>query len=355
VTHPAVDVLTDRVAVVLQDRPVVSLGTWLTDVIRICGLNGKGFQLVTPVASRLTVPLFAALDGPDTRWVARDDEAGTYHDGISGRQLGWDGTRFTTGSESAPFGPGFVGDGDARPGAWHLTLTVQLRHAAADRLQLGGVVEELFASLAGGPPAGWGTAEPATQRWSRSALTALARERAPRRTWLFIAGPTGEGASRALGTLLVARKPSGVLETLQLTVADPEPRDPAGLLAAVGPVLNRYPLRFAAAHQRPGLPDLTHLPRWTGLPAPAVLMVGAEALAGRPPGGLRDVGALDVRTFREAVGYQLGEVGEDPAQGWRRLEQVVAHLNSPWLATDASRPWGHRETAVEEPAPPGDH
>src|SRR4029450_13771056 len=48
--HPAVDVLSDRVAVVLQDRPVVPLTAWLADAARTCAEAGRGLQGGAPPA-----------------------------------------------------------------------------------------------------------------------------------------------------------------------------------------------------------------------------------------------------------------------------------------------------------------
>ncbi|HZA80953.1 MAG TPA: DUF6177 family protein, partial [Actinomycetes bacterium] len=114
--HPAVDVVTGRVAVVLQDRPVVPLTAWLADAARQCAGSGRGLQVVTPPGSRLTTPLRFALDGPDTRWVVRDG-GGSCHDGLTGRLLHWDGGAFVptpTGPGAGPaLAPGFA-DRDAR-------------------------------------------------------------------------------------------------------------------------------------------------------------------------------------------------------------------------------------------------
>ncbi|OJF14940.1 DUF6177 family protein [Couchioplanes caeruleus] len=333
--HPAVDVLTDRVAVVMQDRPVVALGSWLADVIRICADNGKGLQLVTPAATRLTTALYAALDGPDTRWVVHTPDG--HHDGQSGRPLGWNGAAFVPVDPPA-LSPRFT-DGPAAP-AWHLTVTLQVRHPVSARLLLGGAMEDLFVQLTGRPPAGWGTAEPATQPWDRHTLTDLCRERAPRRTWLCAVG-TG---APALATMVVSRPAESVLETIRCTVVRGEPLEADALTDAGRGLAAAYDVRQMLVQQAPGQADTTHASHWTGLGAPLALLAGAEAVAGRRGEDLRSVGAISAsRLGSGAYWYALHSYGEDPAQAWSRLEQVIAHLSIPSLSAQTPRRWGQPE------------
>ncbi|GGQ71325.1 DUF6177 family protein [Couchioplanes azureus] len=339
--HPAVDFLTDRVAVVMQDRPVVALSSWLADVIRICADNGKGLQLVTPVTSRLTTALYAALDGPDTRWVVHTPDG--HHDGMSGRPLGWNGAAFVP-SDPPGLSPHFT-NGPAAP-AWHLTLTMQIRHPASERLVLGGALDDLFVLLTGRPPAGWGTAEPATQPWDRTALTGLCRERAPRRTWLCAVGDSAP----ALATMVVSRPAESVLETIRCTLVYAEPLEADALTEAARSLSAGYDIRQALVQQAPGQADTTHASHWTGLSTPLALLAGPEAIAGRSPDDLRSIGGLDAaRLDSGAYWYALHSYGEDPAQGWNRLEQVVAHLSIPSLTPQTPRSWGQPERIARLP------
>jgi hypothetical protein len=345
--HPAVDFLTDRVAVVMQDRPVVPLSSWLADVIRICAENGKGLQLITPGASRLTTALHTALDGPDTRWVVHTPDG--HHDGHSGRPLGWTGAAFEP-LDPPTLAPHFTTG--PPPPAWHVTISLQVRHRASEGLVLGGALEQLITRITGHPPAGWGTAEPATQRWDRQSLTSLCRERAPRRTWLCVVGAAsgGDGAlvgGPVLATTVVSRPPESVLETIRCTAVAAEPLEAGALTPVVEELVAGYELRQLLVQQAPGQADVTHASHWTGLTTPLALLAGPEAIAGRAEKDLTGIGALATRRLgdrsRAAYWYELHTYGEDPAQGWSRLEQVVAHLSAPWLRSDTPRQWGDPE------------
>ncbi|MFC4327968.1 DUF6177 family protein [Streptomyces andamanensis] len=84
--QPAVDVLTDKVAVVLQDRPVVGMTAWFSEALRATLGSERGWQIVTPRECRLSLPTGTALTGPPTRWVVQDPGCG-YYDGRSGAVL----------------------------------------------------------------------------------------------------------------------------------------------------------------------------------------------------------------------------------------------------------------------------
>lgn len=338
--HPAVDVLTNRVAVVMQDRPVIGLSTWLADVIRICADNDKGLNLVTPATSRLTTPLHTALNGPGVRWVVRTGDH-TFYDGHTGRLLHWTSDAFDP-ADDATIANEFL-DETPLP-AWHLTLSVSVRHQPTARLRLGAALEQLFELHTGHPPAGWGTAEPATEPWSRDTLTDFCRDRAPRRTWLTAVGqPSGQ----ALATLVVSRPGDHVAETIEITVTRSQPWLPEEVTATVDALARRYHIRQLFAAQAPGLTDTTHAPRWAGLPTPLGLFAGPDALNGRPPAQLLDIGAHTATTHgtRDRAGnwYTLHQPEEQPSSAWARLHQVVAHLNTPWLQPRTPQAWGDPE------------
>ena len=48
------DLVTDDVAVVMQDRPVVGLSAWLLDAAAAAEAEGRDVQLVTPPGVRIT-------------------------------------------------------------------------------------------------------------------------------------------------------------------------------------------------------------------------------------------------------------------------------------------------------------
>lgn len=324
--HPAVDVLTDRVAVVLQERPVVPLTAWLADAARACAEAGRGLQVVTPPSARLTTPLRFALDGPDTRWVVRD-QGGTCYDGLSGRLLHWDGAAFVPAPADRPGGralaPAFA---EPAPAAgWQLVLDVRVRHTATATARLGGALEALCVALTGEPPRGWGTAEPATEPWDPGRLTALARRRAPDPTLLVVVG----GADRqAVGSLRVTRAASGVDEALTLVVGHPGRVRLEALPEAAEAVAGRATLVSMLAQLRPGRADTTWEPRLRGLPVPVGMAVGpgevgrlglGHALAAPAPAA-RPLG----QDRHPAVWFQLGDP-TTPA-GWEHLAAVLRHF-----------------------------
>jgi hypothetical protein len=328
--HPAVDVVTGRVAVVLQDRPVVPLSAWLADAARACAASGRGLQVVTPPGSRLTTPLRFALDGPDTRWVVRDAGGRTCYDGRSGRRLEWVGDAFvptpTQLDPAPPLAPEFTDP--SGPAGRRLLLEVRLRHPATAMARLGGALEAVCAVLTGEPPRGWGTAEPATEPWDGKQLTAFARRRAPAPTLLVV---VGGGRRPAVGTVRVSRAAAGVDETVTLVVGGPgqAPLDAlpevAEALAAAG-----EPLVSMLAQACPGPADATWEPRLAGLPVPVGLAVGADEVArlglghalAAPVPLARRLGPQD----RPAVWFHLGD-GTTPA-GWDRLAAVLQHVGA---------------------------
>ncbi|MYV60258.1 hypothetical protein GTW37_12760, partial [Streptomyces sp. SID4931] len=59
--RPAIDVLTGKVAVVIQDRPVVAMTAWLSDAFRAAAEAGLGLQIVSPAGTTLSPAVRDAL------------------------------------------------------------------------------------------------------------------------------------------------------------------------------------------------------------------------------------------------------------------------------------------------------
>ena len=122
---PGVDLITDEVAVVMQDRPVVGLSAWLIDAAAAAEAEGRDVQLVTPPRVRITYPARTRLfSGRDARWVVND--GGEAYDGLTGVQLSWDGKKFAPAEGDEVAGAAGLDDGwprrpgepaGARPGA----------------------------------------------------------------------------------------------------------------------------------------------------------------------------------------------------------------------------------------------
>lgn len=64
--HPAIDVLTETTAVVLQDRPVIPMTSWLSDALRTAITSDRALHIVTPNTARLTLPTRNALGDTPT-------------------------------------------------------------------------------------------------------------------------------------------------------------------------------------------------------------------------------------------------------------------------------------------------
>jgi len=336
--QPAVDVLTERAAVVIQDRPVVAMTAWLADALRAAVAGDRAFQIVSPPGSRLTLPMRTALSGLPHRWVVQDGEGG-YYDGLSGSELRWrDGEFAATGTPVEAF------TGVRPHDESQLALSFRTRLPADEGLTLGGGLEAAWRQLTGALPAGWGTAEPAGQSWSRAALTAYVRGRAPAPTWLVVVGDESAetsagsggvgGAGRAvLATLRVSVTTGGVEEEVTLAAgygAGEEP--PVGELHELaGELAARHGLVSMLVQRRPGARADLSVPAVLEPPGfPVAFALGAEEVRGvgverarRPPAPVRprQLGPLD------AAGFYYPLPGDaDAGGGWAGLERLMSHL-----------------------------
>ncbi|WP_119729610.1 DUF6177 family protein [Thermomonospora amylolytica] len=329
--HPAVDVLTRRSAVVVQDRPLVPLSSWLTDVMARCATSGLAVQVLTPHDARITLPLRMALGGPKARWVVQEPGDG-YYDGFSGLPLEWDGAVFAPVRQETPRpSDAYLVEPPAGLGH-HLVVDLRLVHEPTSALELGGAVDGLARTLAGTSPRSWGTAEPALARWSPSELTALARRRAPQATFLTFMGPhDAADGPRFGGTARVSRVTSGVKETVTFAVAyEPGRPPPLEELAAVADGHARAGTLLTMTVQWvPGRADLTYPPRWQGAAVPVALAVGPEGVAET---GAEHMAAAPVEgrvigdDARPGMWYVLGD-GTDTA-AWGRLGDLMGRLRT---------------------------
>ncbi|GAA2111789.1 DUF6177 family protein [Actinomadura alba] len=325
--HPAVDIVTDKAAVVIQDRPVVPLATWLVDAAKACAEARQGLQILTSADARITMPLRMTLSQPKARWVVREPGDTGYFDGFSGMPLVWDGSAFSVApGDRLKAGPSPTFARPAPELGAHLVLDVKVLHQAANDLVLGGTVERLATVLAGGGPAGWGIAEPALNPWDRAALTELCHRRSPKSTWVMF---TGAGERRFIGGQTVSRVTSGVKEEISFVVGhEPGEEPPLDLLPRLAAEFAEAGTLLSMTVQRTaGRPDLTYSPRWCGAPAPVGLAIGTEAVreiglehaqagpvAGKPIGPGR----------ARAMWYPLGD-GLDPA-AWSLFSDLMRHL-----------------------------
>lgn len=324
--HPAVDIVTDQAAVIVQKRSLVPLTAWLVDAVSACAQAQQSLQILTSAAARITPAMRAALSGPGYRWVVREPGDDGFFDGLSGIPLTWDGSAFVILTEQAKAGPSRTFTRPVPNLGTHLMLDVKVRHEATLDLVLGGAIESLAGTLCGGEPAGWGVAEPAVNPWDRAAVTELCHRRSPRSTWLMF---TGSGTRRFVGSTLVSRVTSGVKEAISFLVSyGPAEEPPLGVLERLAAGFADAGVLLSMTIQRSrGRTDLTYPARWCGAPVPVGLAVGTD--------GVREIG-LDHALAAPAEGRPIGRerepavwygFGDEPAAGaWTRFGELMRHL-----------------------------
>ncbi|MEV6395164.1 DUF6177 family protein [Streptomyces sp. NPDC051907] len=332
--QPAVDVLTDKVAVVIQDRPVVAMTAWLADAFRAAAEAELGLQIVSPAGTTLSPAVRDSLSGWPSRWVVQDEREG-YYDGLTGAVLRWQHGMFATveAADATPDDPRTPVAASyqevADTGERQLALTFRSIHPADDRLVLGGALESVWRELTGEPPAGWGTAEPANLPWSRRQLTDLAYARAPEPTLVVVVGsPDRPG----LATVRVSRTKAGVEEEVTLAFgygADEEP--PTDAVPRVAEVLaTRHSLQSLLVQVRKARRELAVPPCFEGPGVPFAFALGAEEVRQIPGDRAR-------RTPLSQPPVQLGPKSRpalyyplpgDPSDlsGWQDFERLVRHL-----------------------------
>ncbi|MFI0962621.1 DUF6177 family protein [Streptomyces sp. NPDC021080] len=326
--QPAVDVLTDSTAVVLIDRPVVALTSWLSAVLRATSSAGRALQIVTPPHVRLSLPAHTTLARIPNRWVVQDPDCG-YYDGLSGAVLRW---------QNGTFAPALTTDGrptvaeafaDVSPSTeQQVVVALRTVRPADEHLVLGRALETVWKTLTGAPPAGWGTAEPVGLPWSPRQLTGLARDRAPEPTQVIAVGHPDRPA---IATMRVIRTAAGVEEDVRLTLGYRADETPplAAVEALAETLVTDHGLATMLTSLRRARRDLTTPPRLEAPPVPHSLTLGPDDVAGigltharRPP--------VDVRPTqlgpgaRPALHYPLGD-GTDP-RGREALNRITRHL-----------------------------
>ncbi|MEU3374274.1 DUF6177 family protein [Streptomyces sp. NPDC006660] len=263
---PAVDIQNDRVSVVVQDRPVIALTTWLSNALAETAAQGRALQLVTPPTSCLTLPTRAALAIGPHRWVVQHPQAG-YYDGLRGTRLHWNDGAFT--EERGPDGTPSVAEpftataGAPVPeGERQLALSLRTVHPATVDLVLGGALEASWQHLTGAPPTGWGTAEPVNLPWSKRELTELARTRAQKGLPTFFVA-LGAPEQPTIATTQIVHTPAGIEEHTTLALGygpdDTMPLDDT-LPELSKHLTARHNLTTVLATLRPARRDLTATP-----------------------------------------------------------------------------------------------
>ncbi|MGW8327938.1 DUF6177 family protein [Streptomyces sp. NPDC055897] len=296
---PAVDIQTGRASVVVQDRPVIALTTWLSDALGATAAQGRALQLVTPPTSRLTLPARAALAFGPHRWVVQHPEGG-YYDGLSGARLHWNDGAFA--EEHGPDGEPRVAEpftaaacAPILKGERRLTLSLRTVHPATADLVLGGALEAIWQHLTGAPPTGWSTAEPVNLVWSKRELTELARTRAQRGAPTFLIA-LGSPEQPAIATTWAVHTAAGIEEHMTVALGyGPEDSLPLDALPELlRHLTKRHDLTDVIATLGPARSDLTITPHAERAPisvtAPSARPAGRHRPAPGPSGAGRRAG-----------------------------------------------------------------
>ncbi|MGI5425823.1 DUF6177 family protein [Streptomyces sp. CA-179760] len=333
--QPAVDVLTDKVAVVIQDRPMVAMTAWLSDAFRAVANAGLGLQIVTPAGTRLSPAVRGSLPGWPSRWVVQDEQDG-YYDGLTGAVLRWSNGLFVTvdSPEATPEDPrtpiaSSFQQGTDDTGERQLAISFRAVHPADDRLVLGGAVEAVWQEVTGEPPAGWGTEEPANLPWSLRQLTDVAHERAPEPTWLVVVGtPERPG----LATVRITRTQAGVEEDVTMVFGygpgEQVPTD--SVVAAAEALATRHDLQSMLVQVRRARRDLSVPPRFEGPGVPYAFVLGAEEVREMPGDRARRTPLAEAPRelgpkTRPALYYAFPGNPSD-LSGWQDFERLMRHL-----------------------------
>ncbi|MFB6875462.1 DUF6177 family protein [Streptomyces sp. NPDC056323] len=332
--QPAVDALTDKVAVIIQDRPVIAMTAWLSDAFRAAADAGLGLQIVTSPGATLSPAVRNSLSGWPSRWVVQDKKDG-YYDGLSGAVLRWQHGMFATveSPDATPEDPrtpvAAAYQKVTDTGDRQLAISFRTVHPADDRLVLGGALESVWQELTGRPPAGWGTAEPANLPWSLRRLTDVAFERAPEPTWLVVVGsPDRPG----LATVRISRTKAGVEEDVTLAFGyGPGEEPPLDALPRVAEVLaTRHHLQSMLVQLRRARRDLAVPPRFEGPGVPLAFVLGAEEVREMPGDRARRTPLSEPPVqlgprSRPALYYPLPGDPSD-LSGWQDFERLMRHL-----------------------------
>ncbi|MGQ4383730.1 DUF6177 family protein [Streptomyces sp. SAS_270] len=335
-TPPAVDVLTDQAALVIQDRPLIPMTSWLSDALSTAIATERALQIVTPPHARLTLPTRLALSGHPHRWVVQHPDSG-YYDGLSGAELHWADGAFAPLTDTG--GKTRIADAFRSPahtptasGERQLRLSLRTLHRATDDLLLGTALETAFQHFTGAPPTGWSTAEPINLPWSTRQLTDLARTRAQQSapTWLIAIGTPDRPA---IATTRITHTPAGIEEhtTLALGYGPDEPVPLSTLPDLAETLATRHGLTSLLTTLHTARRDLTVTPHLESPPLPVSFTLGPAPLrnlglthAENPP-----LGPTPLRlgpTTARALHYPLGD-GTDPG-AWTTLQRLNQHLTS---------------------------
>ena len=277
--HPLVDAVGPGFVVHETDAAVVELSSERSGLLLEAARAGVVAVVLTRPDARLTTALVTTLRRTSATWVVRD-----------GDRYRAAGSDVVADDVATAMLARQVSRRSAAPAAGEVPWTevlVSVHHPATTAASIGRTAEVLLAGLAGVAPTAWGAVEPATLPWSVAAVTAFARERAPRPTRL-VAVAEVDGGTAAV-QVRVERSATGITEETRLTL----PTADAGRVApTLVELARRQRVLLGTAWRTSGHADATVAARQLPLPVPLGAVVGAAAV--------RDLG-VDPATLPEGV------------------------------------------------------
>lgn len=317
IAHPLVDAVGPGFVVHETDAAVVELSSERTGLLLEAQRAGAVAVLLTRPDARSTVALTTMLRRTAATWVVREGAryraAGSdvVADDVATAMLAPQATR----RSAAP------ADGEVL----QTEVLVSVHHPATTAATIGRTAEVLLAGLAGSAPAVWGTVEPATLSWSVGAVTAFARERAPRPTRL-VAVAEVDGGTAAV-QVRVERSATGLTEETRLTLPG---ADASRVVPTLVELARRQRVLLGTAWRTTGHPDATVAARQLAVPVPLGAVVGAAAVRDLRvdpttlPAGVAVVGPVRVPTLvlDTAPETPAASLGVDAEARWRRLAQL---------------------------------
>ncbi len=293
-------VTTAEALVVEQHRDVVPATASVTDAAKTATRAGRALQLRTPAHSRLTFPLELLLRDARGDWMAGD------RDGFRGFPLAWNGVRFVRDGDVVTEAP-VPGSGD-----------LEVRILTCRPPRIGASTETAMRVLSGGPPLGWGVAEPVTEPWSTGDLTEHVRKHFPRPVSVVV---VGHGTT---GRLRVSQVDGVVVEDVELSgpAAGTVARAAIEALAAESARTARMVVVGAHPGRREGL-------RSPGVATalPYGVLFGPELVAGRGVAHAHRAPAARVKLLgsgeHTAAWYRFDG---DPAPPFEQFAEVLHHF-----------------------------
>ncbi|MGL5930909.1 MAG: DUF6177 family protein [Dermatophilaceae bacterium] len=222
--QPPFDAVGNIECVLVQRRPVVALGPWLTHAMLTANADGRTLVVITPPTTAFTPAVDRLVHHGALRWVV-DDGTSSVEPHRQAR-VDWDGTRFVdlaAPDAAAPASKTVSPFAEPADGGLALQCETETLHPYDDP-PAGRMASAVAFALGLPDPLDAGLMEPAEALWNPGLVAGLARRQSPAAARVIVAG------DRLDGTISVLPQPGGVLERLEMIAdAGDTPRTDDGL------------------------------------------------------------------------------------------------------------------------------